>query len=370
LHEKDVEKLWNVLQKLKESGNTLAIIEHHPAIISRADCVIEMGPGAGEEGGEIVVSGEQIADKCLRQDLKISPKPQPTANKIKISNINFNNLKNLSLEIPIGAMSIICGVSGAGKSSLLWGVIEPFAKNNTDLAVLAARTGRAFAQKRSTIATAIGIMQILKNLFASLPESKIRGYTPAKFDTSKPGGRCETCEGQGFLLDPSGYEESQCHICLGKRYRDEILEIRFKLMSIADVLDLSVLKALEIFANFEKLTANLKPLTDTGLHYLRLGQPTTHLSGGELQRLRLAQDLAKAKQPRTLYLFDEPARGLSMKDTAILLNLLKGLTQKGHTVIAIEHNEMFKNQADCIFELGPGAGEEGGYIISGSKIMS
>ena len=134
-------------------------------------------------------------------------------------------------------------------------------------------------------------------------------------------------------------------------------------MSIADVLDLSVSKALEIFANFENLTSKLKPLADTGLHYLRLGQPTTHLSGGELQRLRLGQDLAKAKSPNTLYLFDEPARGLSAKDTALLLNLLKGLTQKGHTVIAIEHNEMFKNYAERIFELGPGAGEEGGYLI-------
>jgi excinuclease ABC subunit A len=207
-------------------------------------------------------------------------------------------------------------------------------------------------------------MQIFKNLFANLHESKIRGYSTVKFGTDKPGGRCEICKGNGSLFDPSGYEESLCPICLGKRYRDEILEIRYKLMSIADILDLSVSRAMEIFADFESLISKLKPLADTGLHYLRLGQPTTHLSGGELQRLRLAQDLAKAKLPRTLYLFDEPARGLSLKDTTLLLNLLKGLTQKGHTVIAIEHNEMFRSHANYILELGPGAGEEGGYIVN------
>jgi excinuclease ABC subunit A len=356
LHEKDIEKLWSTLLRLKERGNTLVIIEHHPTIINRADYVIEMGPGAGEGGGEIL---NFVPEKKI--DLKF---PKSNIKKhLKISKINFNNLKNLNIEIPIGAMSVICGVSGSGKSSLLWGVIEPFARKKKDLAVLAARTGRAFAQKRSTIATAIDIMQIFKNLFASQLESKIRGYLAPKFGTDKPGGRCETCKGNGFLLDPSGYEESQCPICQGKRYRDEILEIRFKLMSIADVLELSVSKALEIFVNFENLTSKLKPLADTGLHYLRLGQPTTHLSGGELQRLRLAQDLSKAGSPGTLYLFDEPARGLSAKDTALLLNLLKGLTQKGHTVIAIEHNEMFINYADRIFELGPGAGEDGGRLL-------
>ncbi|MCL1966863.1 MAG: ATP-binding cassette domain-containing protein [Fibromonadales bacterium] len=362
LHERDVEKLWNVLLKLKERENTLVLIEHHPSIISRADHVIEMGPGAGEEGGEIIEGGS-LPLACNLQ----FPATPSAQNYIRIKNARVNNLKNLDVDIPIGAMTIICGVSGSGKSSLLWGVIEPLVKRKkiTGIdSILAARTGRAFAQKRSTIATAIDIMQILKNLFEGLPESKVRGYSAAKFGTDKPGGRCENCKGDGFLFDPSGYDESECPICLGKRFRDEVLEIRFKLMSIADVLALSVSKALEIFANFENITSRLKPLAETGLHYLRLGQPTTHLSGGELQRLRLAQDLAKAKLPRTLYLFDEPGRGLSMKDTALLLHLLKGLTQKGHTVVAIEHNELFRNHADYILELGPGAGEEGGSIIN------
>jgi excinuclease ABC subunit A len=381
LHEKDVEKLWNALLKLKERENTLVLIEHHPNIISRADYVIEMGPGAGEEGGKIIEGGSLP----LAYNLQFPATPS-AQNYIQIKNAHINNLKNLDIEIPTGAMTVICGVSGSGKSSLLWGVIEPLMlhalgkstkrpptecgklKKTTGIdSILAARTGRAFAQKRSTIATAIDIMQIMKNTFASLPESKVRGYSAAKFGTDKPGGRCETCKGDGFLFDPSGYEESECPICLGKRYRDDVLEIRFKLMSIADVLALSVSKALDIFTNFENLTSKLKPLADTGLHYLRLGQPTTHLSGGELQRLRLAQDLAKAKLPHTLYLFDEPARGLSMKDTALLLNLLKGLTQKGHTVIAIEHNELFRNHADRILELGPGAGEEGGNIIATNR---
>jgi len=365
LHQKDVEKLWNVLVKLKERENTLVLIEHHPSVISRADHVIEMGPGAGEEGGEIIEGGS-LPLACNLQ----FPATPSAQNYIRIKNARVNNLKNLNVDIPIGAMTIICGVSGSGKSSLLWGVIEPLVnrKKITGIdSILAARTGRAFAQKRSTIATAIDIMQILKNLFEGLPESKVRGYSAAKFGTDKPGGRCENCKGDGFLFDPSGYDESECPICLGKRFRDEVLEIRFKLMSIADVLALSVSKALEIFANFENITSKLKPLAETGLHYLRLGQPTTHLSGGELQRLRLAQDLAKAKLPRTLYLFDEPGRGLSMKDTALLLHLLKGLTQKGHTVIAIEHNELFRNHADYILELGPGAGEEGGQILDAAR---
>jgi len=366
LHEKDVEKLWNALLHLKSRGNTLALIEHHPWVIKRADNIIEMGPGAGELGGEIIENGEWRMEN--KPNLKANSKFSILNSQlsIKIRNANVNNLKDLNIDIPIGAMTVICGVSGSGKSSLLWGVIEPLASKKKVKgieAVLAARTGRAFAQKRSTIATAIDIMHVFRNLFASLPESKVRGYSAAKFVTDKPGGRCEICKGTGSLFDPSGYEESICPICLGKRYRDEILEIRYKLLSISDVLDLSVSRAMEIFENFEHVVPKLKPLADTGLHYLRLGQPTTHLSGGELQRLRLAQDLAKAKLPNTLYLFDEPARGLSLKDTTLLLNLLKGLTQKGHTVISIEHNELFRNQADCILELGPGAGAEGGYIV-------
>ncbi|MCL2102354.1 MAG: ATP-binding cassette domain-containing protein [Fibromonadales bacterium] len=385
LHERDVEKLWNVLLQLKANGNTLALIEHHPTIINRADYIVELGPGAGEQGGKIINREWRMENgeysKLMFQTFK-AKKPSEHNSQLKITNARINNLKNLNIEIPINAMTVISGVSGSGKSSLLWGVIEPLVSKALGKiakkpsakcgslkklqgieAILAARTGRAFAQKRSTVATAIDFMQILKHIFANLPESKVRGYPATKFGTDKLGGRCEACKGEGSLFDPSGYEESLCPICLGKRYRDDILEIRFKLMSIADILDLSVSSALEAFASFENLTSKLKPLAETGLHYLRLGQPTTHLSGGELQRLRLAQDLAKAKLPRTLYLFDEPARGLSLKDTTLLLDLLKGLTQKGHTVIAIEHNNMFRNQADYILELGPEAGEEGGYII-------
>lgn len=365
LHSKDVEKLWNVFLQLKERGNTVVIIEHHPTIIERADNVIELGPGAGEHGGEIVAHSKLE----FNVDIPFTVTNKKHSNYLKITNANVHNLKNLSFEIPLGALTLICGVSGSGKSSLLHKVIEPFVLKNKIQgidSVLAARTGRASAQKRSIVATAIDVMQILKNIFASVQESKVRGYTPANFGTDKPGGRCETCKGYGFLLDPSGYEESVCPICLGKRYRDNILEIRFKLMSIADVLDLSISQALEIFANFSNLTSKLKPLAETGLHYLRLGQSTTHLSGGELQRLRLAQDLAKAKLPRTIYLFDEMARGLYINDIILLIKLVKDLTKKGHTVIAIEHNALFKKYADYILELGPGAGEDGGYIVNHS----
>jgi excinuclease ABC subunit A len=366
-------------------------------VISRADCVIEMGPGAGEYGGKIVTVGAASRGCHYGYDYGYANKPQQceqiAKNHIRIKNACVNNLKKIDVSIPVGKLTLICGVSGSGKSSLLWGVIEPlvsFALGKSlekppeecgvleslegVNSILAARTGRAFAQKRSTVASAIDIMRILKDIFANLPESKVRGYSAAKFGTDKPGGRCETCKGDGFLLDPSGYEESECPICEGKRYRDDVLEIRFKLMSIADVLNLSAEKALEIFANFENIASKLKPLAETGLHYLRLGQSTTHLSGGELQRLRLAQDLARdcgrgshrglPLQSRILYLFDEPARGLSGKDIALLLDLIKNLARKGHTVVAIEHNDMFRQCADCILELGPGAGERGGELAA------
>ncbi|GHV15198.1 hypothetical protein AGMMS49938_12820 [Fibrobacterales bacterium] len=379
LHEKDVEKLWKVLLQLKRRQNTLVLIEHHPLIINRADWIVEVGPGAGEFGGEIVRMGKNsptstLQEKKAKESKFLANKVKNGDDEIRISGARVHNLKNLTVQIPVGKLTLICGVSGSGKSSLLWGSIAPLISAALDRSpnkkitneygtlenfkgienILCARTGRAFAQKRSSIATATGIMQIIKDLFASIPESKIRGYTSSTFGTDKQGGRCEECKGDGFLLDPSGYEESECPICQGKKFKDEILEIRFKLMSVFDVLELSVSQAMKIFANFEKITSKLNPLVQTGLHYLRLGQPTTHLSGGELGRLRLSQDLAKTKIPKTLYLFDEPARGLSSHDTEFLLALLRGLTEKGHTVIAIEHNSAFRSAADYIIELDDG----------------
>lgn len=394
LHEKDVEKLWQLLSQLKERGNTVVLIEHHPSVIRRADWIVEMGPAAGEHGGQILFQGpaheflsspgsptaQWIAQLYNNQTLANAPRA--TAPSLVLRGAHMHNLQNIDVNIPIGAFTVLCGVSGSGKSTLLWdtlapavaarlaGAQVPAACGQLELqgieALAGIQAGFFGAQRRSTVATATGLMTPLRELFAELPESKVRGYGPARFGTSSPGGRCETCKGEGVLRDPSGYEESECPVCQGNRFRDEILDIRFKTMSIAEMLDLTVEKALSLFVNFPAFQNKLRPLADTGLSYVRLGQPTTHMSGGELQRLRLSLELSKIKGPRTLYLFDEPARGLHQGDIVKLIELLKGLVLQGHTVVAIEHQPDFRKAADYVLELGPGAGKKGGKIMTGS----
>jgi len=391
LHERDVEKLWSLLLQLKERGNTVILIEHHPAMIRRADWIIEMGPGAGEHGGNILFQGnasefQSLPDSPTSQWIArlahtaFTAKTKPTLpDGLFLQQARIHNLQNVSAHFPIASFTVLCGISGSGKSSLLWDCLAPLAKNKLEGSIAAAecgtlrmqgiealagiRAGSFGAHRRSSVATAVGLMTPLRELFSELPESKVRGYGPARFGTSSPGGRCETCKGEGVLRDPSGYEECECPVCQGSRYRDEILDIRFKTLSIAEVLECTVEKALNLFVNIPIFQTRLRPLADTGLSYLRLGQPTTHMSGGELQRLRLSLELGKAKGPRTLYLFDEPARGLHQCDIAKLLQLLRGLVEQGHTVIAIEHQLDFRLAADQILEMGPGAGNEGGRIL-------
>jgi excinuclease ABC subunit A len=215
-------------------------------------------------------------------------------------------------------------------------------------------TGDFHGNRRSTVASAINLGSQLRDLFAKLPESKVRGYTAAKFATHAPGGRCENCKGEGVIFDPAGYEESECPVCLGRRFKDEILEVRFKSLSIADIYDLEIGEAYKLFTNLKPFADKLKPLVDTGLDYLKLGQTTAHLSGGERARLRLSIALARAKALGTLFLFDEPARGLHQNDIRHLLDLIRGLTEAGHTVIAIEHAQDFVNAADYVLELKRG----------------
>ena len=370
LHASDVKSLWTVLEKVRKRGNTLVLIEHNPQIISRADYIIEMGPGAGEKGGEILFQGAR--DEVLK-----NPK-SPTGKWIKEVG---NNLKSLSREIvddnskaividnfakfdmapvsatvPLNKFSVITGPSGSGKSTLLFENIakrakaEEFKSLGID-ALSVLTTGDFHGSKRSTVLSAIGLATLLRDLFAKLPESKVRGYTASKFSMHAPGGRCENCKGEGVIYDPLGYEESECPVCLGKRFRDEVLEVRFKSLSIADILDMEIGSAYKLFTNMKPFAEKLKPLVDTGLDYLRLGQTTAHLSGGERARLRLSITLARAKAPNTLFLFDEPARGLHQKDIQQLLGLIHGLCNAGHTVIAIEHAQDFMNAADYVLEL-------------------
>ncbi len=377
LHQSDVEALWKVLKKVQSRGNTLVLIDHNPALIKKADWIIEMGPGAGEKGGEILLqgtakevlgnpaspTGNWIRELGIRSsefginNLKIKPKvPKKNAAAIDIKNFAMFDMKPVTAHFPIQKFSVITGQSGSGKSTIFFKNLAPRASKGEfeslgiqALSILS--TGDFHGNRRSTVASAINLNTILRDLFAKLPESKVRGYTASKFATHAPGGRCENCKGEGVILDPAGYEESECPVCLGRRFKDEILEVRFKSLSIADILDLEIGEAYKLFINMKPFADKLKPLVDTGLDYLKLGQTTSHLSGGERARLRLSIALARAKAPNTLFLFDEPARGLHQKDIQHLLDLIRGLTEAGHTVIAIEHAQDFVNAADYVVEL-------------------
>ncbi|SMG18434.1 ATP-binding cassette domain-containing protein [Fibrobacter sp. UWB13] len=374
LHASDVTALWKVLEKIRKRGNTLVLIEHNPQIIKRADYIIEMGPGAGEKGGEILFQGNR--DEVLEnpgsptgmwirkldesgdsRSAAIQNTKESTA--ILVDNFAKFDMAPVNAAFPINKFSVITGQSGSGKSTLLFENIakrakaEEFKKLGID-ALSILTTGDFHGSKRSTVLSAIGLTTLLRDLFAKLPESKVRGYTASKFSMHAPGGRCENCKGEGVIYDPLGYEESECPVCLGKRFRDEVLEIRFKSLSIADILDMEIGSAYKLFTNMKPFAEKLKPLVDTGLDYLKLGQTTAHLSGGERARLRLSITLARAKAPNTLFLFDEPARGLHQKDIQQLLGLIHGLCNAGHTVIAIEHAQDFVDAADYVVELKRG----------------
>lgn len=370
LHSNDVQKLWEVLQEIQSKGNTLILIEHHPEIISKADWIVEMGPGAGEKGGEILFQGS-VQDlltqknsptaKWLTELKHLSQTPKRSqanhfSHFIEVFGFQAFDMLPINAKFPVTGFSVVTGESGSGKSTLLFEHLVPRFENEElkklgieNLSILS--TGDFNGNKRSTIASAIQIMTPLRELFAKIPESRVRGYNASRFAIHSPGGRCETCKGEGVLHDPSGYEETECPVCLGKRYRDEILEIRFKSLSIADILDLSVSAALQFFSAFRTFVDKLKPLENTGLGYLSLGQTTSHLSGGERARLRLSMTLSKAQMPKTLYLFDEPARGLHKNDIDHILKLIHHLCEKGHTVIAIEHQQDFWAVADYVLEL-------------------
>ena len=383
LHASDVAALWKVLEKIRKRGNTLVLIEHNPQIIKRADYIIEMGPGAGEKGGEILFQGsrdevlenpESPTGKWIKvvgsrksevgrnakyhceelSDTAIHKGKENAA--ILVENFAKFDMAPVNAAFPINKFSVITGQSGSGKSTLLFENIakrakaEEFKKLGID-ALSILTTGDFHGSKRSTVMSAIGLTTLLRDLFAKLPESKVRGYTASKFTTHAPGGRCENCKGEGVIYDPLGYEESECPVCLGKRFRDEVLEIRFKSLSIADILDMEIGSAYKLFTNMKPFAEKLKPLVDTGLDYLKLGQTTAHLSGGERARLRLSITLARAKAPNTLFLFDEPARGLHQKDIQQLLSLIHGLCNAGHTIIAIEHAQDFVDAADYVVEL-------------------
>ena len=399
LHQRDNAQLLKLLKKLRDGGNSVIVVEHDPEAMLSADHIIDMGPGAGTKGGLVIAQG--TAQELMRNEQSLTGKYLAGRKEISIpqqrrrgpgelliiKGARRHNLCNLTVEIPIGLMTCITGVSGSGKSTLVMDVLyQELSKRLKNV-----RTSRASADleeligwdcfdrligidqsavgrnPRSNPATYTGVFDHIRDLFAQLPEARLRGYTAGRFSFNARGGRCEACSGDGvvridmyFLADVY----ATCDVCKRRRYNRETLEIQYKGLSIADVLDLTASQALDLFANIPSISERLRSLMNVGLGYLRLGQAAQTLSGGESQRLKLANELARKSTGHSLYFLDEPTSGLHFADVEQLLELLHRLTDAGNTLVVIEHNlEVIKN-ADYVIDLGPGAGPNGGRIVA------
>ncbi|MBM3142545.1 MAG: excinuclease ABC subunit UvrA [Chloroflexi bacterium] len=396
LHPADIHRLIETMKRLRDLGNTILIVEHDEAMMRAADYIIDMGPGAGEHGGQIVAAGtltdimrcpESITGQYLSRAKQI-PLPQgrrPGSGKeLIIRGARENNLKNIDVTIPVGEFVCISGVSGSGKSTLVNEVLykklaQLFYKAKDRPGKCDGIIGIEHIDKvinidqspigrtpRSNPATYTGTFTPIRELFATVPEARMRGYQPGRFSFNVRGGRCEACQGEGYIQIEMQFLPDvtvPCEICKGKRYNREALEIYFKGKNIADILDMSVDEALTFFEHFPKVRNKLETLRDVGLGYIRLGQPAPTLSGGEAQRVKLATELSRRSTGKTLYILDEPTTGLSFADIACLLQVLQRLVDAGNTVVIIEHHVDVMKNADYIIDLGPGAGDEGGYII-------
>ena len=399
LHARDNERLLNILEKLKTQGNSLIVVEHDEETISRADCVADIGPGAGSEGGKLVCVG-RVEDLCknpasltgayLSGKLKIEiPKTRRKVNKatprIKIKGASANNLKNIDVEIPLGVFTAVTGVSGSGKSTLINHILKKtlakkFYGANEEPGKHKRIEGLEHIDKvieidqspigrtpRSNPATYTKIFDEIRNLFAILTESKVRGFSKSRFSFNVQGGRCEKCCGAGVIeieMQILPNVQITCDECEGKRFNDETLLVYYKDKNISDVLDLSIDEALEFFKNIPKIAKPLAVLQEIGLGYVKLGQPSTTLSGGEAQRMKISTELRKPATGKTLYLLDEPTTGLHFEDIRRLLECLERLIDKGNSIVVIEHNLDVIKCADWVIDLGPEAGEEGGCLVA------
>jgi excinuclease ABC subunit A len=397
LHPADDSRLIDTLKRLRDLGNTILVVEHDEAMMRAADHIIDMGPGAGEHGGWVVATGTIDEIMSSSQSLtgqylsgsKSIPLPElrreGNGQEIVIKGARQNNLKNIEVKIPLGKFVCITGVSGSGKSTLVDDIL--FKKLAQMLYRAKDRPGKCDAilgvekidkvinidqspigrTPRSNPATYTGTFGPIRDLFATVPESRVRGYGPGRFSFNVKGGRCEACRGEGFNEIEMQFLPDvtvPCEVCKGSRYNREALEIRFKGKNIAEVLDMTVEEGLEFFAHFPGLKRKLETLRDVGLGYIHLGQPAPTLSGGEAQRVKLATELSRRSTGKTLYILDEPTTGLSFPDVAALLRVLQRLAEAGNTLLVIEHNlDVIKN-ADYIIDLGPGAGDKGGYVIA------
>ncbi|UCC90443.1 MAG: excinuclease ABC subunit UvrA [Dehalococcoidia bacterium] len=396
LHPADDYRLIETLKRLRDLGNTILVVEHDEAMMRAADHIIDMGPGAGEHGGWIVTTGilsqivsckESITGQYLSgaRQIPLPRKRRPgSGEELVVKGARQNNLKNIDVHIPLGKFVCITGVSGSGKSTLIDEIMyKKLAQmlyrsrerpGSCDGVIGVERIDKVVnidqspigRTPRSNPATYTGTFTPIRELFATVPEARMRGYAPGRFSFNVKGGRCEACRGEGFIQIEMQFLPDvtvPCEVCKGKRYNREALEIRFKGKNIAEVLDMTVEQALAFFDHFPKVRRKLETMRDVGLGYIRLGQPAPTLSGGEAQRVKLSTELSRRSTGRTLYILDEPTTGLSFEDVAALLRVLQRLVDAGNTVVVIEHHlDVIKN-ADHIIDLGPGAGDRGGYIV-------
>jgi len=397
LHQRDNGRLIATLERLRDLGNTVIIVEHDEDTIRSADHIIDIGPGAGEYGGYIVAEGnlEEIlaAENSMTADYlsgrREVPIPAirryPNKGAIEIKGVRTNNLKNIDVAIELGTLTLITGVSGSGKSSLVTDTLAPALTNRIhrsrrpegDFDIISgvnlidkvididqSPIGRT---PRSNPATYVGLWDDVRSLYASLPESKIRGYAPGRFSFNVSGGRCEACKGDGQIKIEMHFLPDiyvPCEVCKGTRYNRETLEVSYKGKSVADILDMSVSEALEFFSSLPKLRRKLQTLYDVGLGYIRLGQPATTLSGGEAQRVKLSSELQRTQTGSTFYILDEPTTGLHFEDVRQLLQVLERLVEMGNTVVVIEHNLDVIKYADRVLDLGPEGGFRGGELVA------
>ena len=397
LHQRDNIRLIDTLKTLRDLGNTIIVVEHDEEIMRRADEIIDLGPGAGIHGGEVVAQGTateiQKCKGCLTGDYLAGRKEvvvphkrlKGNGKKLVIRGARHHNLKDIDVEIPLGIYTAVTGVSGSGKSTLIYETLYPALKRhlqdsrlhvgdhdsvegveNVDKVIVIDQSpiGRT---PRSNPATYTGAFTPIRELFSKMPLSKARGYKPGQFSFNVKGGRCENCQGDGIIklemhFLPDVY--IPCEVCKGKRYTNETLEVAYKGKNISDVLEMTVEEALDFFSNIPKIKRKLQTLFDVGLGYIKLGQPATTLSGGEAQRVKLSTELSKRATGKTIYMLDEPTTGLHFDDVNKLIKVLLRLRQKGNTVVVIEHNLDVIKTADWIIDLGPEGGEEGGYLVT------
>ncbi len=396
LHQRDNERLINSLKELRDIGNTVIVVEHDEDMMRSADYIVDIGPRAGRKGGEVVFQGTpaellktntltaQYLNKSLTTHVAPLTPRKGSGQSLVLRGCTGNNLKHIDAEFPLGKLIVVTGVSGSGKSTLINETLQPILSQHfyrslkrpmpyesiegLDLIdkVVSVDQSPIGRTPRSNPATYTGVFSDIRSLFVNLPEAKIRGYKPGRFSFNVKGGRCETCGGNGYkTIEMNFLPDIQvpCEDCHGKRYNRETLEVRYKGKSIADVLDMTINQAVEFFENVPEILRKIKSIQDVGLGYIKLGQPSTTLSGGESQRIKLATELSKRDTGKTMYILDEPTTGLHFEDIRILMQVLQQLVDRGNTVIIIEHNLDVIRQADWIIDIGPEGGRGGGEIL-------